>query len=144
LSPFSLLGEGSAMALVALALFVTVLALLVALVFVVVTALIVVIAFADCCEPFVVYPQPSTCRRRRTTPPPPPPRLRLSSVVICLLTWFSPLVDASPMKTWFLFAPSHPNCCWTIAAQRCDISFEYNSTSPFSSLEALAGESLHR
>jgi len=43
------------MALVALALFVT-LGLFIALVFVVVTALIVKIAFADCCEPFVVYP----------------------------------------------------------------------------------------
>jgi hypothetical protein len=31
-----------------------------------------------------------------------------------------------------------------IAAQCCDISLKSNSTSPFSSLEALVGESLHR
>ncbi len=68
-SPFSL-GEGSVMAVVALALFVT-LALFVALVFVVVTALIAAIIFADCCEPFVVYPHPSPHCRRRTTPPLP-------------------------------------------------------------------------
>ena len=53
-----------AMALVALALFV-------ALVFVVVTALIVAIAFADCCEPFVVYLHPSPRHQRRMTPPSP-------------------------------------------------------------------------
>jgi len=56
LSPFSL-GEGSAMVLVALTLFVN-LALFVTLVFVIVTAIIIAIAFADCCEPFVVYPHP--------------------------------------------------------------------------------------
>jgi len=71
LSPFSLLGEGSTMALVALALFVTVLALLVALVFVVVTALIVVIAFADCCEPFVVYLTPRLAAGGGRRPPLP-------------------------------------------------------------------------
>ncbi len=67
----SLLPRGrSAMALVSLALFVT-LPLFVALVFIIVTAFIVVIAFANCCEPFVVYPHPSPRRRRRRTPPLP-------------------------------------------------------------------------
>ena len=125
------------MALVALALFVT-LALFVALVFVVVTALIVAISFADCCELLVVYPNPSPRRRKRTTP-----HLRrhgldsAASSSASLLGCFS-LADASPMKTWFIFAPSHPHCCWTIVAQRCNISLESNS---ISSLEALVGES---
>ena len=61
-SPFSL-REGSAVALVALALFVT-LPLFVALVFIIVTTLIIVTAFADCCEPFVEYPHPSPCSHR--------------------------------------------------------------------------------
>jgi hypothetical protein len=52
------------MALVALALFVT-------LVVVAVTALTIAIAYVDCCEPFDVYPHPSPHRRRRTAPPSP-------------------------------------------------------------------------
>jgi len=97
------------MALVAVAFFVT-LALFVALVFVVVTALIVVIAFAECCEPFVVYPpHPSPRRRRRTTPHLPHHGLASAA--------------SSPLR-------------------RCDISS--NQYSPYSSLEALAEESIQK
>ena len=93
MSLFSL-REGSTMALVVLALFVTLALLFVALVFVVVTALIAAIAFADCCEPFVVYPHSSPCHRRRTTSPPPH---GLATAVLSSpsLLGFSPLADAS-------------------------------------------------
>ncbi len=91
-SPFSL-GEGSAKALVALALFVT-LPLFVTLVFVIVTALIVVIAFADCCEPFVVYPHPSPRHRRRRTPPLPRHGLASAALSSPSLLVLFPLADA--------------------------------------------------
>ena len=87
-------------------------------------------------------PSPLASPPEEDNAPPPLPRLCLSSSVICLLTCFFFLTDALPMTTWFLFAPSHPHCCWTIAAQHCNISIKSNGTSPFSSLEALAGESL--
>jgi hypothetical protein len=81
------------MALVALALFVT-LALFIALVFFVVTALIVAIAFADCCEPFVVYPHHLPRRRRRTTPPLPRHGLASAASSSPSLLGFPPLADA--------------------------------------------------
>ncbi len=79
------------MALVILALFVTLALLFVALVFIVVTALIAAIAFADCCEPYVVYPHSS---RRRTTSP---PHHGLATAVLSSpsLLGFPPLADAS-------------------------------------------------
>ena len=82
------------MALVVLALFVTLALLFVALVFVVVTALIAAIAFADCCEPFVVYPHSSPCHWRRTMSP---PHHSLATAVLSSpsLLGFSPLADAS-------------------------------------------------
>ena len=77
------------MVLVALTLFVN-LALFVTLVFVIVTALIVAIAFADCCEPFVVYPHP--------LPPLPCHGLASAALLSPSLLGFFFLADASPTR----------------------------------------------
>ena len=85
-SPSSL-GEGSVLAFIALALFVT-------LVVVVVTALTVAIAYVDCCEPFDVYPHPLPRRRRMMTPPLPRHGFASAALSSASLLGFSPLADA--------------------------------------------------
>jgi hypothetical protein len=80
------------MALVALALFVT-------LVVIAVTALTIAIAYVDCCEPFDVYPHPSPHRRRRMAPPLPRHGFASAASSSASLLGFFPLADASPITT---------------------------------------------
>ena len=103
-SSSSSLGDGSVIAIVALALFVT-------LVVIADTALTVVITYVDCCETFDVYPHPLPRRRGRTTSPLPRHGFASAASSSASLLGFSHI---RLVTTWFLFAPSHPHCCWTI------------------------------